>query len=206
MALTTKNDAGETVPLLNLPNVLTLIRLALVPALIVAFWQVTPARQWWAFAIFVLAAGTDKLDGYFARSRGLVTDFGKLTDAIADKALVLVALVMLSWHGLLWWWITILFAIRELGITWMRMALKGRKVMAAGWWGKVKMVLQSVGIAILLVPWMSIFPGPEAMSGPSMAASIAFWVGWITLLVALFFAILSAWGYVKEGIQIARGK
>ncbi|MCI6574233.1 MAG: CDP-diacylglycerol--glycerol-3-phosphate 3-phosphatidyltransferase [Actinomycetaceae bacterium] len=206
MALTTKNDAGESVPLLNLPNVLTIIRLVLVPVFIALYWVDTPERRWWAFAVFVLAALTDKLDGYFARARSLITDFGKLADSIADKALIIAALVLLSWHGLLWWWVTALFIVRELGITWLKMALKNRKVIAAGWHGKIKMVLQSVGIAILLVPWETIFgDSVEYMSDAwSPVVHGCYNVGWVCLAVALVFAFTSAWGYVREGIRLVR--
>ena len=211
MALTTKNEAGNDVPLLNLPNVLTIIRLVLVPVFVVLCWEDTPARRWCALAVFVLAAVTDKFDGSIARSRGLITDFGKLADSIADKALIIGALLMLSWHGILWWWVTILFIIRELGITLMRLALKERKVMAAGWWGKVKMMAQSLGITLLLVPWEAIFgdyyAGAETASAAwSPAAFGCYIVGYAAIAVALFFALFSAWGYVKEGILLVRGE
>lgn len=207
MALTTKNERGESVPLLNLPNVLTIVRLVLVPLFVVLYWVDTPGRRWWALAVFVLAAVTDKFDGSIARSRGLITDFGKLADSIADKALIIGALLMLSWHGILWWWVTILFIVRELGITFMRLALKERKVMAAGWWGKVKMMAQSVGITLLLVPWEAIFGDYYAgvSDAWSPAAFACYIVGYIAIGIALFFALFSAWGYVKEGIRLVRG-
>lgn len=206
MALTTKNERGESVPLLNLPNVLTIVRLVLVPLFVVLCWVDTPGRRWWALAVFMLAAVTDKFDGSIARSRGLITDFGKLADSIADKALIIGALLMLSWHGILWWWVTILFIIRELGITFMRLALKERKVMAAGWWGKVKMMAQSVGITLLLVPWEAIFGDYYAgvSDAWSPAAFACYIVGYIAIGIALFFAVFSAWGYVKEGIRLVR--
>ena len=207
MALTTKNERGESVPLLNLPNVLTIVRLVLVPLFVVLYWVDTPGRRWCALAVFVLAAVTDKFDGSIARSRGLITDFGKLADSIADKALIIGALLMLSWHGILWWWVTILFIVRELGITLMRLALKERKVMAAGWWGKVKMMAQSVGITLLLVPWEAIFGDYYAgvSDAWSPAAFACYIVGYIAIGIALFFAVFSAWGYVKEGICLVRG-
>ena len=210
MALTTKNERGEIVPLLNIANVLTIIRLVLVPVFIAVLWVDNPAHRWWAFAVFALAASTDKLDGMLARSRGLITDFGKLADSIADKALIIAALLLLSIHGLLWWWVTAIFIVRELGITWMRMALKKRKVMAAGWWGKVKMFAQSIGIALLLVPWESFMPG-GAKLGDFWASILSFsrigyMLGYIAVAVALFFALLSAYGYVREGLRVARGE
>lgn len=207
MALTTKNERGESVPLLNLPNMLTIIRLVLVPVFVACYWADTPQRRWWALAVFVVAALTDKLDGYYARSRGLITDFGKLADSIADKALIIAALLLLSWHDMLWWWVTILFIVREVGITLMRMALKSRKVMAAGWWGKIKMFAQSIGIAVLLVPWETLLGNYyEGVSNAwSPAAHAAYIVGYVCIGIALFFAIISAYGYVKEGINVVRG-
>lgn len=204
MALTTKNERGEIVPLLNIANVLTIVRLVLVPVFIAVYWVDTPGRRWLALIVFVVAALTDKFDGHYARSRGIITDFGKLADSIADKALIISALVMLSLNDMLWWWVSILFIVRELGITLMRMALKKRKVMAAGWWGKVKMVAQSLGIAILLVPWETFLPGDRAES-LGTPAGIAYIIGWIAMGVALLFAYFSAYGYVKEGIRLARG-
>ena len=205
MSYKTENDTDAPVPLLNIANILTISRLVLVPVFVALYWVDTPERRWWAFAVFVLAALTDKLDGYLARSRNLITDFGKLADSIADKALIIAALVMLSWHGLLWWWITVLFIVREFGITWLKMALRGRKVISAGWHGKIKMVLQSVGIAIMLVPWESFLPGGEQVAIGGAAAS-AYILGTVCLLIALVFAFTSAWGYIAEGIAIVRGK
>ena len=196
MAYKSENDTDAPVPLLNIANILTISRLVLVPVFVALYWVDTPQRRWWAFIVFVVAALTDKLDGYLARSRNLITDFGKLADSIADKALIIAALLELSGHGLLWWWVTILFIVRELGITWLKMALRGRKVIAAGWHGKIKMVLQSVGIAVLLVPL-------ESFIGDG-GARAAYLIGLACLLVALFFAFTSAWGYIKEGIALMR--
>ena len=112
---------------------LTVSRLLLVPLLVWVLWDPQGAAAWWwGLVIFGVAALTDKLDGYLARSRGLITDFGKLADSIADKALVIAALLQLSMHALLPWWVTVLMIVRELGITLMRMAMAKREVMAAG--------------------------------------------------------------------------
>lgn len=188
---------SEPVPNLNIANVLTVARLVLVPVLVWVLWNPQGAAAWWwGFVIFGVAALTDKLDGYLARSRGLVTDFGKLADSIADKALVIAALVLLSMHALLPWWVTILMIVRELGITLMRMAMVKREVMAAGGGGKLKMVLQVVFILVLLVPWWS-FP-------PAGAASAMVWVGVGIAILTLAVSYWSAAMYVRDAIAIGR--
>lgn len=190
-------DRTPPVSNLNIANVITVIRLVLVPLFA---WFLLPgdatADWWWAFAVFAVAAATDKLDGYLARSRGLVTDFGKLADSIADKALVITALVLLSWHDLLPWWITVLMIVRELGITLMRMVMVRKEVMAAGGGGKLKMVLQVVLILVLLVPWWSFLP--------ASAAHAAQVVGLVIALVTLAVSYWSAAQYVRDAIAIAR--
>lgn len=187
---------SQQVPLLNIANILTIIRLVLVPAFIWVFLVNDAPHRWWAVGIFFVAALTDKLDGHFARKWNLITDFGKLADSIADKALIISALALLSWHGLLWWWVTIVFIVRELGITLMRMYMRKVKVMAAGWHGKVKMAAQSFGIGGLLLPWHTFLP--EGVAGCFV------WVSYALIAVALFYALLSAWEYVRDAIRIER--
>ncbi|EFK93732.1 hypothetical protein HMPREF9261_0965, partial [Finegoldia magna ACS-171-V-Col3] len=113
----TQNADHTTVPVVNIANALTVLRVLLIPVFLWVYWEATPTRAFWAWVVFALAAVTDKLDGHLARSRGLVTDFGKLADSIADKGLIAAALIMLSWHGRLWWWVTILLIAREIYIT-----------------------------------------------------------------------------------------
>ncbi len=179
----------------NIANVLTVLRLVLVPVFIVAFLSDTDGRRWLAWAIFAVAAITDKLDGHFARKYNLITDFGKLADSIADKALIISGLVLLSWHGRLWWWMTIVFIARELGITLMRMFMVKKKVMAAGWGGKAKMMAQSFGIAGLILPWFTFLP--ETFAEILVGASYAL------MGIALVFAISSAVEYVLEARKIS---
>lgn len=185
----------DEAPILNIANALTILRLILVPIFIwVSLTYDTPHR-WASFIIFTVAASTDQLDGYLARSRGLVTNFGKLADSIADKALIISALCILSYHGVLWWWVTIVFIVRELGITIMRMFMVKKKVMAAGMGGKIKMVAQSFGIAGLLIPWQSFLP--------ETLANILIWLSYGLIAVALFFAITSAAEYIRDAWRIS---
>src|SRR6187200_2406314 len=99
---------------------LTVLRIALVPFFawaLLADGGHSTAGRWTATAIFILAAATDRMDGWLARRSGQVTDLGKLLDPIADKLLVGTALILLSWLGDLAWWVTIVILVREIGIT-----------------------------------------------------------------------------------------
>lgn len=189
---------GGEPPLFNIANILTVLRLILVPLFIVVYWVDTPVRACVAFVIFVCAALTDKLDGYLARTRGLITDFGKLADSIADKALISAALIMLSWHGYLWWWVTIVMIGRELLITAVRMSIVKKYVMPAAMGGKMKMVFQSVGIGTLLLPWRLIVPW--------WYSEIFMWIGYMCLGLALYYSVVSAYGYIRDAWGIAHKK
>ena len=109
-----------------------------------------------AFVIFAVAAITDQLDGRIARSWGLVTDFGKLADPIADKLLIGAALVGLSVLGVIPWWITSVILVREIGVTLLRFWVVRHGVIAASQGGKLKTLLQSIAIGLLVLP----LPGP----------------------------------------------
>ncbi len=141
----------------NLPNMLTSLRILFIP---VFAWLVLDQRWWWAFGLFVALMITDKLDGDIARARGLITDFGKIADPIADKALMITAMVTLNIASTLPVWITVVIVVRELGITFWRMwMLRRGRVVPASKGGKLKTVLQTVGIALYLCPlptWMDI--------------------------------------------------
>ena len=141
----------------NLPNMLTSLRILFIP---VFAWLVLDQRWWWAFGLFVALMITDKLDGDIARARGLITDFGKIADPIADKALMITAMVTLNIASTLPVWITLVIVVRELGITFWRMwMLRRGRVVPASKGGKLKTVLQTVGIALYLCPlptWMDI--------------------------------------------------
>ncbi|RMI28613.1 CDP-diacylglycerol--glycerol-3-phosphate 3-phosphatidyltransferase [Nocardia stercoris] len=145
----------EPVPVLNIANVLTVVRLILVPLFLVALFAAGGHDTGWrvtAAALFGLAAITDRFDGQLARKYGLVTDFGKLADPMADKALIGSALIGLSLLGDLPWWMTIVICVREVGITLLRLAVVRRGVIPAGRGGKLKTLVQSVAIAMLLLP------------------------------------------------------
>ena len=141
----------------NLPNVLTSLRILFIPVFV---WLVLAEHQWGAFGLFAVLMATDKLDGDIARARGLITDFGKIADPIADKALMTAALVSLNIIGVLPIWITVVILVREFGITlWRMWMLRNGKVVPASKGGKLKTVLQALAVALYLCPlpsWMDI--------------------------------------------------
>lgn len=136
---------------LNLPNALTLLRILAVPVVVVALLGETPNGDALAAAVFALAAATDGLDGYFARSRGAVTTFGKLMDPLADKLLVTGALVSLVSLDRLEAWVAMVIIAREIAVTGLRaIAAERGIVISASWLGKVKTVLQIAAVIALI--------------------------------------------------------
>lgn len=140
-------------PLLNAANILTMARLALVPFFLWALlagpsggWRIT------AFVVFALACITDRVDGEVARKYGLVTDFGRIADPIADKALIGGALVALSSVGELTWWVTIVIAVREVGVTVLRFWVIRHGVIPASRGGKLKTLVQAIAIGLYVLP------------------------------------------------------
>lgn len=146
----------------NLPNILTSLRILFIPVFIWLVLNIPEGSGWaWAsFITFALLMFTDALDGNIARSRGLITDFGKIADPIADKALVSAALIGLNIIGLLPVWVTVVILVREFGITFWRMFMLRRgMVVPASKGGKLKTVLQTLAIGLYLMPlpeWMDI--------------------------------------------------
>jgi CDP-diacylglycerol--glycerol-3-phosphate 3-phosphatidyltransferase len=136
---------------LNLPNALTLLRILAVPVVVVALLGETPNGDALAAAVFALAAATDGLDGYLARSRDAVTTFGKLMDPLADKLLVTAALVSLVSLDRLEAWVAMVIIAREIAVTILRtIAAERGLVISASWLGKVKTVLQIAAIFALI--------------------------------------------------------
>lgn len=136
---------------LNLPNVLTMLRILAVPVVVVALLGETPNGDALAAGVFALAALTDGLDGYFARSRDAVTTFGKLMDPIADKLLIAAALVSLVSLDRLAAWVAMVIIAREFAVTTMRAVVAERGVViAASWLGKAKTVLQIAAVFALI--------------------------------------------------------
>ena len=139
--------------LLNVANELTVLRLLLVPVFVWFLLAGGTADRSVAFVAFALASVTDLLDGELARRRGLITDFGKIADPIADKALTGSALITLSYLGELAWWITAVIVVREVAVTALRFWVIRRGVIAASRGGKAKTMLQVIAISLYVLPW-----------------------------------------------------
>lgn len=173
------------------PNIVTFSRIILVIIFLALYvmagaWGTKNTNmRWWAAAIFIIAACTDKLDGWMARKYNQVTELGKLMDPIADKLMTCGTLVVASVFAEFPWWATILFLIREIGITVMRffvMERPGGKVIAAAWPGKLKTLFQCIGLAMLLVP--------AQIGGPQHAAAAWVNVYYIITYVMLYVALV----------------
>ena len=185
-------------PLLNIANILTIVRLVLVPVFVQLMLGQGGDVRLMATAVFIGAALTDRLDGQLARSRGLVTSFGKIADPIADKALTLSAFVLLSVAGHLWWWVTIVIIVRELGITLLRLVMLRRAVIAASRGGKLKTALQIVGIIGLLTPWDVLVPGAAAGTLTVLARLVIAGALIVTVVTGVDYAV-SAWRIWRQG-------
>jgi CDP-diacylglycerol---glycerol-3-phosphate 3-phosphatidyltransferase len=153
--------------LVNLANALTVIRLVLVPVVVACLLAGGTGWRVAAFVAFGVASVTDLLDGRVARSRGLITDFGKIADPIADKALTGAALVTLSYLGWLAWWVTVVILAREVAVTGLRFWVIRYGVIAASRGGKLKTLLQVLAISLYMLPGL-----PQWLRAAVMAAAV----------------------------------
>ncbi|MGH3751284.1 MAG: CDP-diacylglycerol--glycerol-3-phosphate 3-phosphatidyltransferase [Pseudonocardiaceae bacterium] len=177
------------VPLWNLANLLTMSRMVLVPVFVLALFTEggdDPAWRVTAAVILGVASLTDRLDGDLARRRGLVTTFGAIADPIADKALIGAALVGLSVLGELAWWITLLIAVRELGVTALRFWVLRYGVIPASRGGKVKAFAQVVAIGLYVLPLpLAAHPVRWAVMGIAVVLTVVTGVDYIVRAVRL---------------------
>ncbi len=172
--------AGRMPRVLNIPNLLTLLRIALIPFFVGAYDPESVSRTLLSAAIFMLAASTDLLDGYLARRRSEVTKVGKLLDPLADKLLVVSALILLVGHGAIPSWLAILLIGRELAVTGLRAVAAAESIiLPAESGGKYKTVAQIVAIPFLLV---------ESPATPPLFHQI----GWLFLILATGLSLSSA--------------
>jgi CDP-diacylglycerol---glycerol-3-phosphate 3-phosphatidyltransferase len=185
--------AVARVPLVNIANILTVTRLVLVPVFLLALFAGDGHSIGWrmvAFLVFAVGSITDFIDGHLARKYGLVTDFGKVVDPIADKALTGAALFGLSALGELPWWVTLTIAGREILVTLLRFWVIRYGVIAASYGGKVKTFAQIIAIGLYLLPL------PAALDP----------VLWAGMGIALGLTVITGVDYVVKALRLrARG-
>lgn len=191
---------------MNLANKLTIFRIILVPIMVIIPFlgingEVFNVPLTWIIIdfIFILASITDKLDGYIARSRNQITTFGKFLDPIADKILVLAAMIMLVESNRLPAWIPIIVLFREFIVSGYRLVAveKGGKVIAASIWGKLKTVTQMLALVLAIIdvnPFFESFKG--SLSGTSLILNGA---STILMIISVFATIFSGVNYITAG-------
>ena len=186
---------------MNLPNKITMVRVVLIPFFVVfmiihftkyvtdATPFVSSWAAWAAFITFVAASLTDALDGHIARSRGLVTDFGKFADPLADKLLVTSAMILFVEYGKIAAWVVIVIIAREFIISGFRMiAAEKGVVIAAGWWGKVKTAVTMVTLVFLLFV--------TAIGANDGSGTVIFIVEQVLIYLSCFLTIMSLIDYL----------
>jgi len=190
-------EAQPQVSNLNLPNVLTTLRIVMVPffgwALLVdggdsILWRCV------AYALFVVAMITDKIDGDIARARNLVTDFGKIADPIADKAITGMAFIGLSVVGDIWWWVTIVVLAREWSVTLLRLSIAKRVVIAAADLGKLKTTVQALALGGLVLPLRD----PDLPGSLEVPGEVLFYVSQACLVVAVALTLWSGYEFFRD--------
>ena len=185
---------------MNLPNKLTIFRIILVPIMVIITFFDIDIKWILVDAIFIIASLTDKLDGHIARSRNLVTTFGKFLDPIADKILVLAAMLVLVEAAKLPAWIPIIVLFREFIVSGYRLVAveKGGKVVAASVWGKLKTVTQMVALVLAIVD-------PNAF-GACFTGTLSGFSFWYNLIVTILM-IISVVATIFSGVDyIVKGK
>ncbi|MCU1665922.1 MAG: CDP-diacylglycerol---glycerol-3-phosphate 3-phosphatidyltransferase [Pseudonocardiales bacterium] len=183
-------------PLLNIANVLTGVRLALVPVFVAVLVTEDGTSTGWrlaAFGVFAVAAITDRYDGELARRRGLVTAFGTIADPIADKALTGSALIGLSVLGMAPWWATVVIMVREIGVTVLRFLVLRHGIIPASRGGKAKTLVQTLAIGLYLLPLTELFPA---------AAGAVELLRWTVLVVAVVLTVVTGLDYVLRAARL----
>lgn len=198
---------------MNLPNKLTIFRIILVPIMVIiplfnitGDWLGIPIEYWIINIIFIIASITDKLDGSIARARNQVTTFGKFLDPLADKILVIAAMVILVEYTKLPAWIPIIVLAREFIVSGYRLIAveKGGKVIAASIWGKLKTVTQMIAI---ILAYIDVHAFGEFITGDLTGFSLGLnIVATIMMLISVVATIFSGWDYLKNGKELLKDK
>jgi CDP-diacylglycerol---glycerol-3-phosphate 3-phosphatidyltransferase len=175
----------------NVANLLTVARILLVPVVVACLLAGSTAWRLTALGAFCVASLTDLLDGRLARSRGLVTDFGKIADPVADKALTGAALICLSALGELPWWVTGVIMFREIGVTALRFWVIRRGVIAASRGGKAKTLLQVIAICLYLLP--------SSLSPPAIVRELI-------MAAAVVVTVVTGADYVLQAVRLRRSE
>lgn len=201
------SDTERHVSNWNVPNALTTLRIVMVPFF---GWALlhdggdSVLWRWVAFAIFAVAMITDKIDGDIARKHDLVTDFGKIADPIADKAITGMAFIGLSVVGDIWWWVTIVVLLREWSVTALRLSVLKDVVLAASQSGKIKTTLQGVALAGLLVP----LPHGDAHGGAfdawGVPGEVLFYAFQVVLAGAVAMTMWSGYEFFRDVARARR--
>ncbi|HEX3679240.1 MAG TPA: CDP-diacylglycerol--glycerol-3-phosphate 3-phosphatidyltransferase [Galbitalea sp.] len=189
----------------NIANIVTVIRILLVPVFIWLLFIDNGADVIWrsvATALFILAIATDGVDGHLARGRNLITNVGIILDPIADKLLVGGALVSLSILGDLWWWVTIVILVRELGITAFRFAVIRKRVIPASKGGKLKTVFQSIAISLFLAPLQLLFH--DVFKAPAGVVTAINWFDWIVMGIAIVLTVYTGLDYLWQAWKLRK--
>lgn len=199
---------------MNLANKLTIFRIILVPVMIiVTFFNIPgeflgiPTTAWILNIIFIIASITDKLDGYIARSRNQITTFGKFLDPIADKILVITAMIILVGMGKVPAWIPTIIVFREFIVSGYRLVAveKGGKVIAASIWGKLKTVTQMIAIILAFIDnnsFGTIFTG-TLTNGYEITINI---LTTLMMIICVIATIFSGIDYLKGGKELLKDK
>jgi len=196
---------------MNLANKLTIFRIILVPIMVIipflgiqGSWNYIPYEWIIIDLIFIIASITDKLDGSIARKRNEITTFGKFLDPIADKILVLAAMIMLVEAGRLPAWIPIIVLFREFIVSGYRLVAveKGGKVIAASIWGKTKTVTQMIAIILMCIDINGYFGMLKGhLIGLDLALNI---VTSVLITISVIATIFSGWEYIKDGKELLK--
>ncbi len=179
----------------NVPNALTTLRIVMVPFFAWALLHEGGESLGWrlvAFVIFTAAMITDKIDGDIARKHNLVTNFGKIADPIADKALTGMAFIGLSIIGELWWWVTVVVLLREWSVTILRLSVMKHVVLAANRSGKVKTVLQTIALCGFILPLL-LLDGDLDVVG-----QVLWYLAAAVMTVAVAMTLWSGWEFVRD--------